>query len=182
MKKEDLTFKVPEGTKEVTITQEQNSLVVKFIPEFITEFIEGHFYTHKREGETWVMIARNNQILNPQYYALCIVESDILHINDGCMTVPFELATDEEKALLFSALDKEGYQWNAELKKVEKKRWRAELGKAYWTFNSSGIFQSFDACSSMDDKRYNNGFYFQTSKQSQSAFEKVKELLLTLHS
>ena len=40
----------------------------------------------------------------------------------------WRLATDEEKQLLFDKMKEQGLRWNAEEKKVEKIRWRAEIG------------------------------------------------------
>lgn len=41
-------------------------------------------------------------------------------------------ATEEEKQILFDKMKEQGLRWNAEEKRVEKIRWRAEKGKDYY--------------------------------------------------
>ena len=43
----------------------------------------------------------------------------------------WRLATDEEKQLLFDKMKEQGLRWNAEEKRTENIRWRAEDGKEY---------------------------------------------------
>ena len=42
------------------------------------------------------------------------------------------LATEEEKQFLFDKMKEQGLRWNAEEKRVEKMRWRAEEGEEYY--------------------------------------------------
>lgn len=44
-------------------------------------------------------------------------------------------ATEEEKQLLFDKMKEQCLRWNAEEKKVEKIRWRAECGEKYFILN-----------------------------------------------
>lgn len=48
----------------------------------------------------------------------------------------WRLATDEEKQLLLDKMKEQGLCWNAEEKRVEKIRWRAEEGKIYYYVNN----------------------------------------------
>lgn len=45
-------------------------------------------------------------------------------------------ATEEEKQLLFDKMKEQCLRWNAEEKKVEKIRWRAEYGEKYFVLSA----------------------------------------------
>lgn len=91
-------------------------------------------------------------------------------------------ATESEKQLLFDKLKKEGLRWNAEEKRVEKIRWRAEKGKMYHIVKGSGRVASLREENDCDDedfwKVYN---YFRTSEQVEEAAKRVKEVLRKFH-
>jgi hypothetical protein len=185
MKSEDFSIKVPEGTKEIKVIEhkEERRIVIEFIPEQVEfkigDIVADNFYVLVYEGTY-----QSGGILNKDYYDKeygKLMKRNSVHRGCG-FTKQYHLATEEEKALLFSALDKEGYQWNAELKKVEKKRWRANEGCQYWYFNGSGMINGCDNRHYTDDDHYKIYNYFQTSEQAMEAHQKVKELLLTLHS
>ena len=58
-------------------------------------------------------------------------------------------------------MDKEGLKWNAEKKKVEKIRWRAECGGGYYYINEkTELVVSVDTKHKLDDERWDCGNYF----------------------
>lgn len=95
---------------------------------------------------------------------------------------PWRLATDEEKQLLFDKMKEKGLRWNAEEKRVEKIRWRAEIGEFYYTL---GVH--LNACKETeenfgkDDKAFRSGIYFRTYEQAEKATEAVRETLRKFH-
>lgn len=48
----------------------------------------------------------------------------------------WRLATEDEKQKLFDKMKEQGLLWNAEKKRVEMMRWRAEEGKDYFVISS----------------------------------------------
>lgn len=94
----------------------------------------------------------------------------------------FRLATDEEKQTLFDKMKEQGLRWNAEEKRVEKIRWRAEKGKMYHIVKGSGRVASLREENDCDDedfwKVYN---YFRTSEQVEEAVRRIKEVLRKYH-
>lgn len=94
----------------------------------------------------------------------------------------WRIATDEEKQLLFDKMKEQGLRWNAEEKRVEKIRWRAEKGKDYYfvypdltTINTNEL--GYD----VDTDRHNAFNYFRTEEQAKEAAKRVKETLHKYH-
>lgn len=91
-------------------------------------------------------------------------------------------ATDEEKQLLFDKMKEKGLRWNAEEKRVEKIRWRAEEGDVYYSVDNEGsIVKCTDDGYNIDEDIYEFGNYFRTSEQAEKAAEAVKETLRKFH-
>jgi len=91
-------------------------------------------------------------------------------------------ATEEEKNVLFYSMKENGCQWNAEEKRVERLRWRAEEGKDYYyvqTDLTTGDATELDY--STDTNRYNALNYFRTKKHTSEAAKRVKEMLKKYH-
>lgn len=94
----------------------------------------------------------------------------------------FRHATEEEKHQFFVKMKEQGLQWNAEEKRVEKIRWRAEKGEDYYSIDGfCYLRQDREEFQLMDDKIYNNYNYFRTEKQAQEAASRVKETLRKYH-
>lgn len=106
-------------------------------------------------------------------------------VNDpdsGWFTSSFRLATEEEKQLLFDKMEEQGLKWNAEEKRVEKVRWRAEDGKSYYYVGNQGILMVDTEDGHIADKnRYEFSNYFRTSEQAEEAAKRVKEVLHKFH-
>lgn len=94
----------------------------------------------------------------------------------------FRHATDEEKERLFDKMKEQGLQWNAEEKKVEKIRWRAEDGKEYYYVGNQGILMVDTEDGHITDKnRYEFSNYFHAEKQAKEAIIRIKEVLKNYH-
>ena len=94
----------------------------------------------------------------------------------------WRLATEEEKQKLFAKMKEQGLKWNAEEKRVEKIRWRAEDGKEYYYVGNQGILMvdtEDGVCA--DENRYEFSNYFRTSEQVEEAAKRVKEVLRNYH-
>lgn len=91
-------------------------------------------------------------------------------------------ATEEEKQLLFDKMKEQGLRWNAEEKRVEKIRWRAEDGKEYYYVGNQGILMVDTEYGHIaDESRYEFSNYFRTSEQVEEAAKRIKEALYKYH-
>lgn len=92
------------------------------------------------------------------------------------------LATDEEKQFLFNKMKEQGLKWNAEEKRVEKIRWRAEIKGEYFSIDTDiqvcKMFEDNEVC---DDAFYNAFNYFRTKEQAEEAARRVREVLRQYH-
>lgn len=94
----------------------------------------------------------------------------------------WRLATDEEKQFLFDKMEEQGLRWNAEEKRVEKIRWRAEDGRIYFCIDNQGIVIVDKECGYYVDKnRHEYGNYFHTKEQAEEAAKRMKEVLRKYH-
>ena len=99
----------------------------------------------------------------------------------------WRLATEEEKQLLLDKMREKGLKWNAEEKRVEKMRWRAEKGEEYWYVTSScsvaGDFMreenSLTGSGAIEDWAGYN--HFRKKAQAIEAAKRVKETLKKYH-
>ena len=94
----------------------------------------------------------------------------------------FRHATEEEKQILFDNMKEEGLRWNAEEKRVERIRWRAEDGKGYYYVVNQGLLMiDKENGVFVDENRYKFNNYFRTSEQVEEAAKRVKEVLCKYH-
>lgn len=92
------------------------------------------------------------------------------------------LATEEEKQLLFDKMKGQGLRWNAEEKRVEPIRWRAESGKEYYYVGDQGILMvDTEDGHIANANRYKFGNYFHTKEQLKEAAKRVNETLRKYH-
>lgn len=102
--------------------------------------------------------------------------------NKGWYVDVFRHATEEEKQILFDKMKEQGLQWNAEEKRVEKIRWRAEDGKVYYYIYNQGItIVDKENGFYVDENRYEFGNYFRTSEQAEEAAKRIREVLIKYH-
>ena len=107
-----------------------------------------------------------------------IIGDDEARVGNGTLRA----ATAEEKQELEDTLTGKGLFWNAAQKRIEKKRWRAELGDIYYTIYSDfTLNQIRDSQWGIDDERYNIGIYFRSKEQAEKAVEVIKETLKKFH-
>lgn len=181
-------FKVPEGTS-VRVSEESGRVVIEFVPElkmYVTDFVDGEIYSTEPNGKhQWIIIAKDldRDSGNPLNYHVMYKNHEHekgININARCVAIGYSIATEPERQQLFTALEKEGLVWNPDTKKVEKKRWRAEEGKNYWSFSGVGVWADIDEYCDIDNNCHNSGFHFRTEPEAKAAFDKVKELLLSL--
>lgn len=93
-----------------------------------------------------------------------------------------DYATEEEKQLLFDKMKEQGLRWNAEEKRVEKIRWRAEEGKDYFIVSSQGKIVEYEENNNcIDEDSYEFGNYFRTEEQAKEAAKRIKEVLYKYH-
>nr|DAF60205.1 MAG TPA: hypothetical protein [Podoviridae sp. ctDwO1] len=108
-----------------------------------------------------------------------------LVINGECCGSEFvriRHASEEEKAELFAEMKEQGLRWNAEEKRVEKIRWRAECGEKYFVLSMDGRIYSYEEYNNTcDDVHYNAFNYFRTEEQDKEAARRVKETLRKFH-
>lgn len=91
-------------------------------------------------------------------------------------------ATEEEKQLLFDKMKEQGLKWNAEEKRVERIRWRAEDGKKYYYVGNQGILMVGTEDGHITDKSRQEFYnYFRTREQAEEAAKRIKEVLYNYH-
>lgn len=91
-------------------------------------------------------------------------------------------ATEEEKQILFDKMKEQGLRWNAEEKRVEKIRWRAEKGKDYYfVYPDLTVINANELGYDLATNRYKALNYFRTEEQAKEAAERVKETLHKYH-
>jgi hypothetical protein len=94
----------------------------------------------------------------------------------------WRLATEEEKQLLFDKMKEQGLKWNAEKKRVEKLRWRADVGVKYYFVDSLlDVLHIKECWSSLCNKHYSARNYFRTEEQAEEAAKRIKEVLFKYH-
>jgi hypothetical protein len=94
------------------------------------------------------------------------------------MTKEFRYATPEEKSAFLERLESEAHlRWNAETKKLEPIRWRAERNGIYWFIDPHGRGnKTIDVRSNYDNDMYDIGNYFRTPEAAQKVADKIKEI------
>ena len=94
----------------------------------------------------------------------------------------WRLATEEEKQLLFDKMKEQGLKWNAEEKRVEKLRWRADVGVKYYFVDSLlDVLYIKECWSNLCNKHYSARNYFRTEEQAEEAAKRIKETLRKYH-
>lgn len=108
-----------------------------------------------------------------------------LVINEGCCSSDFvkiRPATEEEKAELFAEMKVQGLKWNAEEKRVETIRWRAEKGYIYHRLTCYlRSTHERDDYQTWNKKCHDSYNYFHTEEQTKEAARRVQETLKKYH-
>lgn len=94
----------------------------------------------------------------------------------------FHYANEEEKQRLFNKMKEQGLRWNAEEKKVEKIRWRANKGGKYYRMGlGNEIFCEIDSRLHKDEVFYDVFNYFKTEEQAEEAIKRREKTLRKYH-
>lgn len=141
-----------------------------------------------------VIVSKANEILLVDVHSFenCMLRSFVHKKEDGMLfdssyslwneNHTWRYATDEEKQLLFDKMKEQGLKWNAEEKRVEKVRWRAEIGETYFFIDTElQVCELFDNNETCDNAFYNALNYFHTEEQTKEAAKRVKEVLRKYH-
>lgn len=79
-------------------------------------------------------------------------------------------------------MKEKGLKWNAEEKRVEKIRWRADVDEKYYYINHLLCYSSDrEESHTFDEERYDVGNYFRTGEYAKEAAKRVKEVLFKYH-
>lgn len=182
------SLNIPEGCKAVI---KDNVIVFeREEKEEVREFKDGDVLTSKVDNNL-IFIFKEDELKqkeNKNGYYVYHKANHIINVatKDSLLFCGYKeevrLATEEEKQLLFDKMKELGLQWNAEDKRVEKIRWRAEYGVGYFYVDNQGrkIAKNED-CEFVDEDRFAFGNYFRTEDQSEEAARRVREALRQYH-
>lgn len=171
---------IPEGCKviingnEIIIEKDEN------------EFKDGDVLVSNDKYERFPLIFKGNDNKGFHKFYACLGYYGNLTIckedAERCGNSGLSLATEEEKQLLFDKMKEQGLRWNAEEKRVEKMRWRAEKGEEYH-FLSNGLTEgsATETNVSFDKELWDSFNYFRTEEQAEEAARRVKETLRKYH-
>ncbi len=175
--KELVKVQIPEG---YTAKIEDNEVRIVKVEN---EFRDGDFVVEKTADCPFIYKGTDNAGFYLFHAGLNICHALIMGDDEGRFgNGPLRAATAEEKQELEDALAGKGLFWNAKEKRIEKKRWRAELGDIYYTIYSDfTLNQIRDSQWGIDDERYNIGNYFRSKEQAEKAVAAIKETLKKFH-
>ena len=146
-------------------------------------FRDGDFIVNREDG--FMMIFKEKGADGFIYdHAFLNFGEDVTISNSpcDCSLEDFQPATEGEQKLMHDALKKQGFLWNAEEKRVEKIRWRAEKGKDYYfVYPDLTVINANELGYDLATNRYKALNYFRTEEQAQQAAERVKETLRKYH-
>ena len=174
------TITIPKGCKAVV---KDGSIVFEKVQDFkdgdiLVSFVNGERYN------AFIYKGTDKNGFHSYYVGVDACKLLSISTSPSCRWCNSNLsyATEEEKQLLFDKMEEQGLKWNAEEKRVEKIRWRAEKGKMYHIVKGSGRVASLREENDCDDedfwKVYN---YFRTSEQVEEAAKRIKEVLRKFH-
>ena len=172
---------IPEGCK--AIVNGNEVVVEKEEKEEVQEFKDGDILvTATRESRHNAFIYKGTDKYGfHSYYVgidLCSQLFICEHSSNRWNNANLDYDTEEEKQLLFDKMKEQGLRWNAEKKKVEKIRWRADVGEKYYFIDSSLDVLHIEECwRNLCNEHYSAYNYFRTKEQAEEAAKRVKETL-----
>jgi hypothetical protein len=175
-----IKLSLPKGSK---VKQNGDELIVEV--EEVFELQDGDivYWESINYNIHGIMIFKGYPKTN-RHYANFFLNSGSLSIDsyiENSASKRFEIATKEQKQILFDALAKEGLKWNSIEKKIEKIRWRAKVGDDYWTISSSGDIESLtEENDGNDNEFWNYGNYFRTEEIATSMRNENKKRQLEI--
>lgn len=170
------TITIPEGCK--AIVKDGSVEFEKEEKEKVQEFKEGGVL-HSVYADITLIFEKYST-----YYSFTSHYSTLNAAGFDWAVKSFRHATKEEKAKLFDKMKEQGLQWNAEKKRVEKYRWRANMNEYYYFVSSIGticksVVENGMVLTSLE--RYNFFNQFRTYEQTKEAARRVKETLQKYH-
>ena len=171
-------IKIPEGAKSMTCNVEGNKVILEFIHK--KEFKDGDILACGQAIVIYNSTTENAAII---CYGGLNTMSHTINFFDkpdrGFGYIDnYRYATEEKKQKLFDAMAKEGLKWNAEKKRVERERWRAEhLGYYYFICSELTARKSCESNDRYDNIRYDSGNYFKTIEEAERKVSQIKEIL-----
>lgn len=173
------TVAIPEGCT-ATI---KDGIITLFTP--LQEFKDGDILAVEGWNKTCPFIyAGEDDMGRHKFYAGVDCDGDLVisYEYDRWGTNTLRLATEEEKQKLFDAMKAADLRWNAEEKRVEKIRWRANDKRAYYCIREQGdVMVNYEAGFPSDEDKWVFGNYFRTEEQAEVAAEAIKEVLRKFH-
>ena len=184
------SLNIPEGCKAVI---KDNVIVFeREEKEEVREFKDGDVLTSKVDNKL-IFIFKEDELKqkeNKNGYYVYHKANHIINVatKDSLLFCGYKeevrLATEEEKQLLFDKMKEQGLQWNAEKKRVEKYRWRANMNEYYYFVTPIGstcmsVVKNGMVLTSLE--RYDFFNQFRTEEQAKEAARRVKETLRKYH-
>ncbi|WP_314712612.1 hypothetical protein [Prevotella pallens] len=166
------TIAIPDGCK---ATIKDGSVVIE---EEVQEFENGDVLCSAYNG-TMVIFKEKEKDGSRYFYSHYNTDRSS---NKGWNSAAFRHATEEEKQLLFKKMKEQGLKWNADEKRVEKIRWRAEEDREYYSIDvDMKVYKFFEDNEECDNTLYDALNYFRTKEQAEEAAKRVKETLRNYH-
>ena len=179
---------IPEGCK--AIVKDGSVVFEKEEKEEVREFKDGDVLT-SRLNNKFIFIFKEDELKqkkNQNGYYVCHKTNHIMNVatKDNLLfcgyKIDVRLATEEEKQLLFDKMKEQRLLWNAEKKRVEKIRWRAEKGRSFLIVDAdSGVCKIFEDNEESVSTLYNAYNYFRTEEIAKEAAKRVRETLRKYH-
>lgn len=165
---------IPKGCKAIV----KDGSVVFEKEEKVQEFKDGDVL-HSVYADITLIFEKYNT-----YYSFTSHYSTLKNVGFDWAVKSFRHATEEEKAELFDKMKDQRLQWNAEEKRVEKIRWRANMNEYYYFVTPIGticksVVKNGLVLTSLE--RYEFFNQFRTEEQAEEAAKRVKETLMKYH-
>ena len=158
------------------------------IESAVKEFKDGDILTSNIKECVMIYRKRDRRRHPEAAYYHCYATRECLRVVDDAIESFFDninfwhLATEEETQFLFDKMAEQNLRWNAEEKKVEKIRWRAEKEGFYYFFTTSlNVAKAEEDGKEVASHRYAAYNYFRTEEQAEKASELIKATLKKFH-
>ena len=178
------TIAIPDGCK---ATIKDGSVVIEKEEQKEQEFKDGDVLAYKNSSSnTFPFIYKDTDEDGFYIFYVGVDCSENIQLlddaDDRWGNAPLRHATEEEKQLLFDKMKEQDLRWNAEEKRVEKLRWRADVGVKYYFVDSLlDVLYIKECWSSLCNKHYSARNYFRTEEQAEEAAKRIKEVLFNYH-
>jgi len=131
-KMEKQTLLVPKGTEVEQVEIDGNKVVITFKDKDVFVPKDGDVCVGKDFFYREYIYMFQDKIDNFTCTYFCLTTEKFSLSTAFTLVNRPRKATPSEAAELFSAMEKAGYKWNSDEKKVENIRWRAKKGENYW--------------------------------------------------